>query len=407
MANSSVEPSIEAPSRQELPLSHRLRFYLMASITLSFLAGSSIPTPIYPIYQAEWHFSSVTITFIFAVYALSVLASLLVCGRVSDYVGRRPVLLIATVMQIVAMYLMGAADGLADLIGGRVLQGLSTGAAVAAVGAGLIDIDKPRGEIANAIAPVSGSAVGALVGSVIVQFLPFPTHTVFALLGGLFALQLGCVLAMKETTPTRPGALRSLIPKFGVPAQVRPAMLVASAVFFAGWALAGFCASLGPGLIKSVFDLSASLVGGLALATFSGSGVAAILALKSRPAATQTYAGCFGLLAGMSLMLGSLQVNSITCFFSGVLVAGAGFGAGFQGGIRMVVARALPHQLAGVLSVAFVCCYLGMGVPVIVAGYENASGVEIIKTAQVFGALIIGLILLAVLGLTFAHRADR
>lgn len=173
MANSSVAPLIEASSRQELPLSHRLRFYLMASITLSFLAGSSIPTPIYPIYQAEWHFSSVTITFIFAVYALSVLASLLVCGRVSDYVGRRPVLLIATVMQIVAMYLMGAADGLLDLIGGRVLQGLSTGAAVAAVGAGLIDIDKPRGEVANAIAPVSGSAVGALVGSVIVQFCRF------------------------------------------------------------------------------------------------------------------------------------------------------------------------------------------------------------------------------------------
>lgn len=406
MTDISVGPISGASSQLDSPLAYRLRFYLLASITLSFLAGSSVPTPIYPIYQNDWHFSSVTITFIFGVYALSVLTALLVCGRVSDYVGRRPVLLIATIMQIVAMYLMGAADGLADLISGRVLQGLSTGAAVSAVGAGLIDIDKPRGEIANAIAPVSGSALGALLGSVIVQFLPFPTHTVFAVLDGLFILQFVGLWVMKDTTLTRPGALSSLIPQFGVPSQVRPAMLVASAVFFAGWALAGFCASLGPGLIKSVFGLSASLTGGLALATFSGSGVAAILAFKSRPAITQTYVGSIGLLMGMTLMLASLQPHSITCFFAGVGLAGAGFGAGFQGGIRMVVAKALPHQLAGVLSVAFVCCYLGMGVPAIAAGYETASGVEIVATAQVFGGSVIGLVVLAIVGLAFRRRAE-
>lgn len=405
MTHTSIEPAPEAHSLLDSPLPYRLRFYLLASITLSFLAGSSVPTPIYPIYQNDWHFSSVTITFIFGVYALSVLAALLVCGRVSDYVGRRPVLLIATVMQMVAMYLMGDADGLSDLISGRVLQGLSTGAAVAAVGAGLIDIDKPRGEIANVIAPISGSAMGALLGSVIVQFLPFPTHTVFAVLGALFFLQFVGLLLMKDTTMTRPGALRSLIPQFGVPIQVRPAMLVASAVFFAGWALAGFCASLGPGLIKSVFGVSASLIGGLALATFSGCGVVVILVFKSRPAVTQTYFGCIGLLAGMSLMLASLQSQSITCFFAGVGLAGAGFGVGFQGGIRMVVARALPHQLAGVLSVSFVCCYLGMGVPAIAAGYETASGVEITATAQVFGGSVIGLVVLAIIGLAFTRRA--
>lgn len=405
MTHISIEPAPEAHSQLDSPLAYRLRFYLLASITLSFLAGSSVPTPIYPIYQNDWHFSSVTITFIFGVYALSVLAALLVCGRVSDYVGRRPVLLIATVMQMVAMYLMGDADGLSDLISGRVLQGLSTGAAVAAVGAGLIDIDKLRGEIANAIAPISGSAMGALLGSVIVQFLPFPTHTVFAVLGALFFLQFVGLLLMKDTTMTRPGALRSLIPQFGVPIQVRPAMLVASAIFFAGWALAGFCASLGPGLIKSVFGVSASLIGGLALATFSGCGVVVILVFKSRPAVTQTYFGCIGLLAGMSLMLASLQSQSITCFFVGVGLAGAGFGVGFQGGIRMVVARALPHQLAGVLSVSFVCCYLGMGVPAIAAGYETASGMEITATAQVFGGSVIGLVVLAIIGLAFTRRA--
>lgn len=407
MTDISVEPILARASDPKQRLSPQVRFYLLASITLSFLAGSSVPTPIYPIYQSQWHFSSVTITFIFSAYALAVLTALLVVGRVSDYIGRRPVLLVATVMQMLAMYLMGAADGLGDLISGRILQGLSTGAAVSAVGAGLIDIDRTRGAIANAVAPISGSALGALMGSVIVQFVPFPTHTVFVVLSIIFVVQLAGLIVMKDTTSLRAGALRSLIPQFGVPAQVRPAMLVASAVFFAGWALAGFYASLGPALIKSVFGLPASLVGGLALAAFSGSGVAAILAFKSRSTAIQTYAGSLGLLAGMILVIASLSLISIGVFFVGIALAGAGFGVGFQGGIRLVVSKAHAHELAGVLSVAFVCCYLGMGAPAVVAGYEVAGGADLILTARVFGAVVIALAVLAIVGLAATQRGGK
>jgi MFS family permease len=406
MTDMSNESASEGAATSRQRLSPGVRFYLLASITLSFLAGSSVPTPIYPIYQSEWHFSPVMITFIFSVYALSVLAALLVAGRLSDYVGRRPVLLVATIMQMLAMFMMGAADGLADLISGRVLQGLSTGAAVSAVGAGLIDIDRHRGAIANAIAPISGSALGALMGSVMVQFLPFPTHTVFAVLGAIFIVQFAGLLLMRDTTLTRPGALRSLVPQFAVPAQVRTAMLVASAVFIAGWALAGFYASLGPALIKNVFGLPASLVGGLALAVFSGSGVAAIVGLRSRSARELSWVGSAGLLLGMALLLISLHVHSVMCFFYGVALAGAGFGAGFQGGIRLVVTKALPHELAGVLSVAFVCCYLGMGVPAILAGCAVANGFEIVMTAQVFGSLVMVLAVLAIIGLVLTRPAS-
>ena len=405
MSDISAQSAPAGVFRTQQRLSPRMRFYLLASITLSFLAGSSVPTPIYPIYQSEWHFSPVTITYIFSVYSLSVLVALLVVGRLSDYIRRRPVLLVATLAQMLAMYLMGTADGLGDLIGGRVLQGLSTGAAVSAVGAGLIDIDRQRGAVANAIAPVSGSALGALVGSVLVQFLPFPTHTVFAVLGAIFIAQFAGLLLIRDTVTARSGMLRSLIPQFAVPPQVRGAMLVASAVFVAGWALAGFYASLGPALIRTVFGLPASLMGGVALAVFSGSGVVAILVLRTRTARELSWAGSAGLLTGMALSLVSLHAQSVTVFFCGVALAGAGFGTGFQGGIRLVVARALAHQLAGVLSVAFVCCYLGMGAPAIAAGYAVASGIDIIATAQVFGSLVIMLALLAMFGLVMSRPA--
>ena len=69
-------------------------FYLQVSIILFFLAGSSAPTPLYSVYQAAWGFSPITITAVFGVYALAVLAALLVFGSLSDHIGRRPVLLV-------------------------------------------------------------------------------------------------------------------------------------------------------------------------------------------------------------------------------------------------------------------------------------------------------------------------
>src|SRR6185369_7828426 len=100
-------------------------FYLLASIAVSFLAGSSAPTPLYPIYQQLWHFSPVTVTLVFAVYAVSLLAMLLVAGRLSDHVGRRPVLIVASLAQALTMVVFATAQGLTALIAARILQGIA------------------------------------------------------------------------------------------------------------------------------------------------------------------------------------------------------------------------------------------------------------------------------------------
>src|ERR1700742_2866145 len=118
-----------ASARRAPAISRRAGFYLLASITVSFLAGSSAPTPLYPLYRAAWGFSPVTVTIIFGIYALAVLGALLVAGRLSDHIGRRPVLIAATLAQAVAMIVLGTADGVSGLLIGHVIQGLSTGAA--------------------------------------------------------------------------------------------------------------------------------------------------------------------------------------------------------------------------------------------------------------------------------------
>ncbi len=199
-AAASVVPASQVKSGQLFQI---CPLYLLASITVSYLASSSAPTPLYPIYQAEWGFSPVAIAFVFGVYAVAVLAALLVTGRLSDYIGRRPVLIVATAIQATTMILFAFADGLSALITARIIQGLSTGAAIAAVGAGMMDIDKARGAVANAVAPASGTALGAVLAGLMVHYLPAPTHLIYLLLAAIFVAQVIGVVLMSESMPPR------------------------------------------------------------------------------------------------------------------------------------------------------------------------------------------------------------
>ena len=98
MTTSTIDSPIP-PSKNRRPVSARASFALLTSILIGLLASSSAPTPLYATYQAKWGFSDVTITVIFGVYAVAVLASLLVFGSLSDHVGRKPMLLVALVIQ--------------------------------------------------------------------------------------------------------------------------------------------------------------------------------------------------------------------------------------------------------------------------------------------------------------------
>src|ERR1700716_1958242 len=128
----------------------RVALYLQASIVVAFLAASSAPPPLYAVYQSKWGFTPITITIVFGIYALAVLAALLTVGSLSDYVGRRPVLLFAIVIQAPGLGLLSEANELREVVVGRILQGVVSGAAVGAVGAGMLDLDRARGTLANA-----------------------------------------------------------------------------------------------------------------------------------------------------------------------------------------------------------------------------------------------------------------
>jgi MFS family permease len=404
--------SVFARSRAvPLPPSFRLSagaaFALQTSILVFLLAGSIAPTPLYAVYQAVWGFSPITSTVIFGVYAVAVLTALLTLGSVSDYVGRRPVLIAATLAQAVTMTIFASADGVSDLLLARIVQGLSTGAAFGALGAGLLDLNRARGTIANAVGPMTGTGVGALGSSLLIQYLPEPTHLVYLLLAAVFVLQALGVALMPETAVRKPGALASLKPRLGVPPAVRRPLLLAVPVLVALWALVGFYGALGPTLVRSVTGSTSFVPGGLALFAMAGSAAVTVLLLRDALPRRVMLLGTLALLAGVAVTLAAISRSSVVGLYLGTMLAGVGVGAGFQGALRTVIPLAAPHERTGVLSILYVVSYLAMGVPAVVGGLLVVYGGGVLEAGREYGAAVMVLAALALLGLLWPRRQRR
>ncbi|MEV7598914.1 MFS transporter [Kitasatospora sp. NPDC089797] len=363
-----ARPRVRRPS----PLGRRGAFRLHASVLVTLLAASSAPTPLYALYQGEWHFSALTLTVVFSAYALALLLALLTAGTLSDHLGRRPVLAGALLAEAVAMAAFATAEGVPALIAARILQGLATGVATSAAGAALLDFEDParpgRATATNGITPVAGMAIGVLAATALTQYAPAPTRTVYLPLLLLFALQAAAVLRTPETARPHPGALRSLRPAVAVAPASRPAMVLAAPGIVAAWALGGFYSSLGPSLARLIDPHAARATGGLVFLTLTAAAALAGHATRTLPARTASLAGTALLLPGTLLTLSAPHLHSLAALFAGTAAAGAGFGAVTQGALRLLLPPAAPAERAGTLAAYYVLSYLAMSVPAVLAG---------------------------------------
>ena len=380
-------------------LSGRPALYLLASLIVTLLAASAAPTPLYAIYQARWGFTPITTTVVFGVYAVAVLASLLTLGKLSDHVGRRPVLLAAITLQVASLLVFATASGVPGLLIARVVQGLGTGAALGAIGAGLLDVDRERGTFANSVSPGMGTGSGVLLSALAVRYLPAPTHLIYLALMGVFVLQATGIILMRETASRAPGALASLRPEIRLPRTLRGPVLAATPVLFAVWALAGLYAALGPALVDSLTGSLDVVLGGLSVFVLTLTAVLSIVVLRAAAARTVMLTGILTLIAGVAVTILALTLKSTPVFFLGTAISGVGFGSGFQGGIRTVVPLAEAHERAGVLSLLYIVSYLGLGVPAVAAGFVIVHGGGLTGTAIYYGGAVIVLAALALLGL--------
>ena len=400
---SAGRPTGRAPWR----LPSGAAFPLLAILLVGLFFAASAPSPLLLVFQREWHFAPTLLTLAFAVYALALLAILLVAGSLSDHIGRRPVLTGALLLQTAAIVTFLLADGIGWIIVARIIQGLATGAASGALTAAVTESAPPQrrrlGALISGAAPLAGLALGALATGLVVQFTGHPTTEVFAGLAVFFALATVTMVVIPETSTPRPGAWRSLVPRLSIPVRARREFVVSAPVMVATWALGGLYLGLAPTIVRNEFGIDSGLVNGLAIATLTGFGAIASTALGGLTPRLTTVLGTITLGVGAGIGLISLISDSIALFFVGTAIAGTGFGAAFTGTLRTLVPLADAHQRAELFAGIFLVSYLAFGVPAIIAG-QLITPLGLHTTAISYGVLLVALALIGLAGQSIAAR---
>ncbi|WP_222854308.1 MFS transporter [Fodinicola acaciae] len=383
--------------RPAVRLPRTTSFWVLAAIQLAFMAAAATPSPLYVVYQAQWHFSAIVLTVIFGVYAIALLAALMVTGALSDHIGRRPVLIAALAAETVSMLVFIGAQDVGWLVAARVLQGLATGAATGAISASLVDLQPRPGAAApvNSATPAIGLAAGALFAGVLVEYLPAPTVLVFVLLTALFVAGIVAMLLVPETSGGRPGAVASLRPRVAVPAGSAGRFLAVMPTMIGSWSVVGFLMSLGPSIAASVLGVRDHLVGGLVVAAVMGAGAVGSMVARGRAPRRLMVRGGLILPVGLAVTLIGLSTTSTWLFFAGTILSGLGFGGSFLGAFTAVSALAEPDQRAALFATVYTVNYLAFSVPSVLAG-ALVGIIGLTTTAMIFGIAVIVLSLAAV-----------
>jgi MFS family permease len=384
--------------RSRLPLP--LAFAAVAAVIGLALFASATPSPLYGVYEARWHFSTPVLTLVYAIYAVGVLAALLLVGGLSDQIGRRPVLLGSLAMLLAAMGLFLAARSVVWLFAARGLQGLATGAALGAAGAALLEL-APRGDsghaaLVNGSISTAGIGAGALVSAAVVQFLPDPRVLPFVIVCVLTVSLIAALRLLPEpVTERRRQRLRPQRPS--VPSATRGAFALAALGVLASWSIGGLYLALGPQLAGTLMHSHGQLAGGAAVFALSAPAGVAQLAGRNLSNRALTSGGALLLALGMTLTALSVTSSSAAFFLTSSAITGFGFGLAFMGALRHLSAAIPDGRRGEVMSAFYVVAYLAISLPAIAAGFA-APSLGLSDTFRVFAVAVVALALAVAVG---------
>ncbi|UQW99552.1 MFS transporter [Streptomyces sp. RerS4] len=336
------------------------------------MAGTTLPTPLYGLYQQKFGFSELVVTVVYAVYAFGVIGVLLLAGKASDTVGRRPVLLCGLGCAAASAGCFLAADGLGWLYVGRLLSGLSAGLFTGAATAYVMELapsgGRSRATFVATAANMGGLGCGPLLAGLLAQYAPEPLYLPFLVHLALVAASAAVLLRLPETVgDTRPvSAVRPRRPS--LPPPVRAVFTPAAIASFVGFALFGVFTSVSPAFLAESLHVSDHAVSGLVVALAFFASTAGQSAVGRIGVGRSLPLGCALLLAGLALLAGALHAELLALVVLSALVGGIGQGLAFRGALAAVAEASPPDHRAAVISTLFVVAYTGISIPVIGVG---------------------------------------
>ena len=363
----------------------------VAAAFLVTMVGTTLPTPLYPIYQRELGFGPLVVTVVFATYAVGVLAALLVVGRLSDQVGRRAVLLPGLGLAAASSLVFLIPHSLVALFAGRLLSGLSAGVFTAVATAMLVDLappeGRPRAGLLAAAVNLLGLGLGPVLAGALADHAPAPLvlpYVVHTVLVGLVTLGM---LSVPEPHGRRPGPVRLRVQRLGVPEEVRPVFVPAVTAGFAGFAVNGFFTAVSPLFVGQVLHEPRHLVTGLTVFALLGSGTLGQVASARLPDRVSLLGGCALLAVGTVVVAAGLLAASLALVLAGAVVAGLGQGASFRAGLQAVTGAAPAGQRSEVSATFFLVLYVAISIPVVGVGL-GTQVFALVPTAVVFAGVV-------------------
>jgi MFS family permease len=381
------------------PARQRFGWILLAYAFAVIMLGTTLPTPMYALYADRMHFTVLTTTVIFATYAVGVLGALLLFGRWSDALGRRPVLLAGAGFALVSAVVFLIADDVPLLLVGRLLSGLSagifTGTATAAVVEAAPVGQRDRATAVATIVNIGGLGAGPILAGILVQYAPHPVQLSFVVHIVLVSLAIGAVLLAPETS-SRTGRIG--FQRLSVPAEVRPVFITAATAAFAGFAVTGLFTSVAPSFVQSVMGVDNHAVAGIIASSIFVTSAVAQLAASRIPPRRAVAVGCAILFAGMLILAVALHFSSLVGLVAAAVVAGIGQGISFSRGLAAIAELAPADRRAEVSSTYFVVAYVAISVPVVGEGFASqhlglrTAGVSFAVATAVLAAICLAAI---------------
>jgi MFS family permease len=370
-------PVLTMPPRAASRRHHSFGFWVAAAAFFVNMGFSAVPTPLYVLYQRRDHFSTITITLVYAVYAVGVIGSLFLGGHVSDWVGRKRIFVPALLMNVAAAAIFLVAPSLPGLLLARVVCGVSVGLTTATATAYLAELhlgtaagDRGgrRGQVVATAANLGGIGFGPLVAGLLAQYAPQPLRLPYYVFGALL-LFLALLLAVSPETAVRPEPRQAWRPqRIAVPPHARRTFFAATSAGVASFAVYGVFNSLAPSFLAGTLgETSHAVAGAVAFAAFA-SGALAQVALSRIDLGATIRLGPYLLIPGLALLVAGMWLPSLAVFVIGGVVTGAGGGLVFRGALAAAGSTAPPQSRAEVLAAYFLGAYVGLSVPVVALG---------------------------------------
>lgn len=379
-------------------LSTRASFWTAAAVAAIALWASGAPSMVYPVYVAEWHITPITVTSIFAVYPISLVVILIAFGSISDYVGRRATLLAGLAAIAVGILVFALAPDIGWLFAGRALQGIGVGLAMAPASAALVEFNRSgnpaRASSINAASTALGLTLATVIGGALVQYAPAPAHLTYWVLLVIVAFVFIAVLFMPRRVSGsepegrwRPRGIR-------VPRGLAGVFITAAVAIAAGFSMGAVFLSLGSSIAANLIHTDNAFVAGCVIAISAVLiGTSAIVGRRLQPRSAIIIGG-LATAAGMGLLIVSATTASLAFFIAASVVAGAGYGLLFLGGLGLVNRHAPAQHRAQTLSAVYLVAYLTQGLVAVAIGL-SATTIGLGSAVDLWAPIIAALCLVA------------